>query len=235
VPVPEILLPRLANTAVLLGTALVVALAIAIPAGVLAASRAGGPLDAGIGILSFAGISMPPFWLAILLIILFAVELGWLPAGGMATVGDGSLADRLEHLALPVLTLVLVSAGGYVRYMRAAMIEELRQDYLLTALAKGLPRAAAIRRHALRNALLPVVTVAALDFGALFSGALVTETMFGWLGMGQLIYDSVLGNDYNLALVGLLFATLATIVGNLLADVAYLALDPRITFSGGGR
>jgi peptide/nickel transport system permease protein len=235
VPVPDILLPRLANTLLLLGTALVIALAIAIPAGVLAAARAGGPVDAGIGLLSFAGISMPPFWLAILLIILFAVQLGWLPAGGMSTVGGGGLADRLVHLALPTMTLVLVSAGGYVRYVRGAMIEELRQDYMLTALAKGLPRGTAIRRHALRNALLPVVTVAALDFGGLFSGALVTETMFGWLGMGKLIYDSVLGNDYNLALVGLLFATLATIVGNLLADGAYLVLDPRITFAGGDR
>ncbi len=232
-PVLEVLLPRLGNTLALLGAALVLALAIAIPVGVYAALRPYTPLDTAINLLCFAGISMPPFWLALLLILLFSVGLGWLPAGGMASPGGGAL-DRLEHMVLPVLTLTLLSVGGFTRYVRAAMLEQLRQDYVRTARAKGVALTAVVRRHVLRNGLLPVVTVVALELGTLFSGALITETMFGYLGMGKLIYDSILGNDFNLALVGLLFATLTTLAGNVLADIAYAGLDPRISFARAG-
>lgn len=150
-----------------------------------------------------------------------------LPAGGMAPVGGtGGLWERLPYLVMPVATLTLVSVGGYTRFVRAAVIEQLRQDYIRTARAKGVPERSVVWRHALRNALIPVVTIVALGFGTLFSGALVTETMFAYLGMGKLIYDSILGNDYNIALVGLLLATVMTLAGNLLADLGYAALDP---------
>jgi len=129
-----------------------------------------------------------------------------------------------------VLTLTLVNLGPHLRYMRAAMIETLGQDYIRTARAKGAGEARILLHHALRNALIPVVTVVALGFGSLFSGALVTETMFAYPGMGKLIYDSVLGNDFNLALAGLLFATLMTLLANLAADIAYAAADPRIVY-----
>jgi peptide/nickel transport system permease protein len=224
------LVPRLGNTAVLMGTSFVLALGIALPLGAWAARRPGGRLDAAINLLSFAGISVPPFWLALVLILVFAVSLGWLPAGGIATIGDGGVADRASHLALPAATLTIASIGTYLRYMRAGMIEALRQDYVRTARAKGASETRILWAHALRNALIPVITVVALSFGSLFSGALITETMFAYPGMGKLIYDAILGNDFNLALAGLLFATLLVLLSNLAADIAYAAADPRITY-----
>ncbi|MGE5147949.1 MAG: ABC transporter permease, partial [Candidatus Eiseniibacteriota bacterium] len=229
-PVLDVLPAYLGRTAILMGTSFVLSVAIAVPTGIWAAVRPYSRTDYVINLLSFAGISMPPFWLALLLIMLFAVGLGWLPAGGMETVGLNSLVDKILHLVLPVLALTLLSVAGVTRYVRAEMIGVLRQDYVRTARAKGVPEGSVVWRHALRNALIPVVTVLALDFGALFSGALITETVFAYPGMGKLIYDAILGNDFNLALVGLLFATLLTLVGNLLADLAYAKLDPRISY-----
>ncbi len=224
------LVPRLANTAVLMGVSFVLALAVALPLGAAAARRPGAALDTAANFLSFAGISIPPFWLALMLILVFAVALGWLPAGGIATIGDGGVVDRARHLVLPVTVLTLASIGGYLRYMRASMIDALRQDYIRTARAKGAGEARILWGHALRNALAPVITVVALSFGSLFSGALITETMFAYPGMGKLIYDAILGNDFNVALAGLLFATLLVLLSNLAADIAYAAADPRITY-----
>jgi peptide/nickel transport system permease protein len=229
-PVLEVLPAYLGRTAILMGASFVLSVAIAVPTGIWAATRPYSRADYVINLLSFAGISVPPFWLALLLIMLFAVGLGWLPAGGMQTVGLDSLADKASHLVLPVLALTLLSVAGVTRYVRAEMIGVLRQDYVRTARAKGVPERQVVWRHGLRNALIPVVTVLALDFGALFSGALITETVFAYPGMGKLIYDAILGNDFNMALIGLLFATLLTLVGNLLADLAYAKLDPRISY-----
>ncbi|MFQ5467592.1 MAG: ABC transporter permease [Kiloniellaceae bacterium] len=228
-PVMEILLPRLGNTVVLMGLAFALAFALALPAGVWAALRPRTATDAGINLIAFAGISVPPFWLAIVLIIVFAVTLGWLPAGGMAPSGTG-LGAQAKYLILPVATLTLATLGGTLRFVRAAVMEALRQDYVRTARAKGLSRAQVVTGHVLRNAMIPVTTILALNFGALFSGALITETMFAYLGMGKTIYDAILGNDFNLALIGLLLATLTTLVANLAADVCYAWLDPRISY-----
>lgn len=229
-PVLEVLLPALGNTALLLSASLILALLVALPLGVLASLRPGSLFDHFANLLAFAGISVPTFWLGLMLIVVFSVLLGLLPAGGIETVGDGSLIDRLRHMVLPVLTLGLASIGAYIRHMRAAMIDTLRQDYIRTARAKGLSRGRIVLHHALRNALIPVVTILALDIGTLFSGALITETVFAFPGMGKLIYDAVMGNDFNLALVGLLLATFMTLLGNILADLAYTRLDPRITY-----
>ena len=230
-PVLEVLPPRLANTCLLMGVSFVLALLIALPAGILAALRPRGLLDYGLNLFAFAGISMPSFWLALLLILLFSVELGWLPASGVQSVGVDSLGDRVAHLVLPVLTLTMLTAGSVLRFTRSAMLETLRQDYIRTARAKGLGPLGVVLGHALRNAMIPVVTVLALHFGALFSGALIVETMFAYLGMGKLIYDSIMGNDFNLALTGLLFATLLTLASNLAADLIYAWLDPRISYA----
>jgi peptide/nickel transport system permease protein len=154
--------------------------------------------------------------------------LGILPAGGMGILSENGFLDTLRFMALPVISLTIASIGGQTRYMRAAMIETLRHDYIRTARAKGLSNCRVVLNHALRNALIPVVTIIALDFGALFSGALITETIFAYPGMGRLIFDSIMGNDYNLALLALLFATALTLFGSILADIAYLHLDPRI-------
>ncbi len=229
-PVMAILLPRLGNTLLLMGTSFVIAFALALLLGILAARRAGSRLDSLINLLCFAGVSVPTFWLALVLILIFAATLGWLPASGVATTGGGDLADRARHLALPVTTLTLASFGGYTRYVRAAMRDALAQNHIRTARAKGASEARVVFRHALRGALIPVATILALSFGGLVSGALVTETMFAYPGMGKLIYDAVMGNDYNLALAALLLAAATTMMANLAADLAYGWLDPRVTY-----
>ena len=230
-PVLDVIGDRILNTGLLLGLSLILSLAIAIPIGIYAALHPYSATDYAVNLACFAGISVPPFWLALLFIILFAVVLGWLPAGGMATVGDGGFLDKIKHLILPVVTLTIASVGDFTRFMRASMLQTLRKDFIRTARAKGLSMARVVTAHALRNALLPLVTIVALSFGRLFSGALITETMFAWQGMGKMIYDAVLGNDYNLALIGLRFATALTLIGNLLADIGYVWLDPRISLS----
>ncbi|MDA0656137.1 MAG: ABC transporter permease [Proteobacteria bacterium] len=230
-PAIDILLPRMGNTALLMTVSLVLALAIAIPIGIYAALKPYTKLDYAINLLCFAGISIPSFWLALLVIILFAVSLAWFPAGGMETVGRGGILDRAWYMVLPVLVLTLHSAGGFTRYMRASMLQILRQDFIRTARAKGVSEQRIVLGHALRNSVMPVVTMVGLSFGGLFSGALITETMFSWLGMGKTIYDAILGNDFNLALVGLLFATGMTLLGNFLADASQVWLDPRVSFS----
>ena len=233
-PVMSVVWPRLLNTFELAGLALVLSIAIALPLGMWAAARPRSLADYLINLLSFAGISTPPFWLALLLISLFAVKLGWLPAGGMAELrpntGMGTaLYEKLRFAALPVLTLTLLQIGMYTRFMRGAMIEVLRQDYIRTARAKGVDAKGVMLHHAFANAVVPVLTVLGLSFGGLFSGALIIETMFAWPGMGKAIYNAILDNDYNLALVGLLIATFTTVVGNMLADVAQAAIDPRVS------
>ena len=229
-PTLEILVPRLINTTWLMAASLFLSLILAIPLGIYSALHPYSRSDYFINLLALGGISIPVFWLALMLIILFSVSLGWLPAGGMGSIGDGGLTDRISHMILPVVTLSIASIGSLTRYVRSAMMEVLRNEYIRTARAKGLSRYKIVYKHALRNAMIPVVTVLALSFGTLFSGALITETMFSYLGMGKLIYDSIIGNDYNLALVSLLFATGLVLTGNLLADLAYAWLDPRISY-----
>lgn len=228
-PVLDVVGARIGNTVLLLSISLVLSLLIAIPIGIYAALHPYSKTDYAVNLFCFAGISVPPFWLALLLIILFSVTLGWLPASGMETVGDGGFIDRLQHMILPVLALTLASIGGFTRFMRASMLQTLRNDFVRTAQAKGVGPYRLVVHHALRNALIPLVTIIALSFGNLFSGALITETMFSWLGMGKMIYDAIMGNDYNLALIGLLFATALTLIGNILADIGYVWLDPRVS------
>ncbi len=233
-PVWRVMPPFLVNTINLMGLSFILSVAIAIPAGVYAALHPHSRADHAINLLCFAGISIPVFWLALMLIIVFSVMLGALPASGISTVGQESVLDTAKHLVLPTLTLTIFSVGHYTRYMRAAMMETLRQDFIRTARAKGAGKARVVLRHALRNALIPVVTIIALSFGTLFSGALITETMFAYPGMGKMIFDAIMGNDFNLALIGLLFATLVTLAANLGADVAYAWLDPRISYRQAG-
>ena len=230
-PVIRTLAPPLGHTLALMLTGLAVALALALPFGVAAAMRNGRALDQGLNLAAFAAISLPTFWLSLLLILAFAVGLRWLPSSGVETPGLGGLLDRLRHLVLPAAALAAASFGHYLRYTRAAMIAALREDWVRTARAKGAswPRVAV--HHALRNAMVPVVTVLALDFGTLFSGVVVTESVFGYPGMGKLIYDAVLGSDYNLALAALMLATATTLAASILADLAYATLDPRVRFA----
>ena len=231
VPVIEVLGPALLQTCKLLITSFVLSVLLSFALGIIAALRPGGIIDGLIGLIAFAGISVPVFWLALMMILIFAVQLHWFPASGISNVGDGSLRDHLIHLVMPVTTLALATTGGFIRYVRASMIETLRADHVRTARAKGAGEARVVLVHAFRNALIPVVTVMALSFGTLFNGALLTETMFAQPGMGKMIYDSIQQNDFNLALTGLMFATAVTLLSNLIADLAYGWLDPRISLT----
>lgn len=231
-PVMDVMIPALIQTGKLVGLSFVVFSALALTLGVIAALAKGSNMDRVINLLAYAGISIPVFFLALMLIYLFAVRMGWFPASGMFTIGgDGSLSDSARYYVLPVLTLTAAFAGRFTRFTRASMVEVLRMDYIRTARAKGASKTRVVFKHALRNAMIPVVTVLALSFGALLGGALITETMFAQRGMGKLIFDAIMGNDFNLALMGLLFATTATLASNLVADIAYAWLDPRISLS----
>ena len=232
-PVLTVLWPRLLNTLLLAGLAFVISVAIALPLGMWAAAHPRSRADYLINLLCFGGISAPPFWLALLLITLFAVKLGWLPAGGMADIRAGTpwttaLVEQLRHLALPVLTLTLVQLGGYTRFMRGAMIEALRQDYVRTARAKGASERIVLWQHAFANALAPVLTILALSFGGLVSGALITETMFAWPGMGKLVIDSIFKLDRPVVVAYLMITVLMFIGINLLVDILYSLLEPRV-------
>ena len=228
-PTLEVLGPALVQTCKLLIASFVVSVILSFVLGIVAALRPGGWADSFISLFAFAGISVPVFWLALMMILVFAVNLHWFPAGGMANVGDGGFRDQFRHLVMPVTTLALANTGGFTRYVRASMIETLRMDHVRTARAKGagerrvvliprLPQRADPRGDGDRAQLRHAVPRARC----------LTETMFSQPGMGKMIYDSILGNDFNLALTGLLFATLITLLSNLLADLAYGWLDPRI-------
>lgn len=225
-PAHEVLGGALVNSLALLLPSTALSAAIGVALGILAARRPRGPLDYAVNALAFAGISMPSFWLGILLIILFAVTLGWLPAGGPPE--RPGLGPWLAHLALPGLTLTVLGLAAYARQTRAAMIDALRSLHIRTARAKGAPERRVVLVHALPNAAIPIIAVAGLDFATLVSGALVVETVFAWPGMGKLIYDAILGNDYNLALLALMLTAIVTLAANLAADLAQIAIDPRL-------
>ena len=229
-PVVEAMGPALLNTALLMAASLAVALVVALPLGIAASLRPGSLLDGAVNLIAFASVSLPVFWLGLMLIVVFAVELAWLPAGGVERIDGqgGGVVDRLTHLILPTAALALAGIGQYARHMRAAMIGEAGAEYIRTARAKGCAPVRVVLGHQLRNALLPITTIVALEIGGLFSGALITETVFAWPGMGRLIFDAVMGNDFNLALSGLLLATAMTLGGSILADIAYGRLDPRV-------
>lgn len=236
-PVTEILMPRLLNTFILGLCSIFVSFFIAIPLGVFASLKARSKLDYTINIMSFVGISAPSFWLGLILIIIFAVGLEWFPASGIETIGVSHASffdvamDRLKYLVLPVATLSLLTIASWVRYTRSSMIETLRMDYIRTARSKGLSEKRVIVFHALRNALLPVVTVVALSLPIIFSGAVITETVFAYQGVGILMFNSIMGNDFNVAMCCFLIICVSVLLMNLLADILYAFLDPRVSYS----
>ncbi|PKF50642.1 ABC transporter permease [Enterovibrio nigricans] len=232
-PVEDVLLPAVWNTVKLVGISTMISLAIAIPVGVFAAIKHRTWVDYIISFGAFMGFSTPAFWLALMLILVFSVTLGWLPAGGTGEAEGGGFWLAFKHLVLPVTSLTILSVASHSRFVRGAMLDVLRQDYIRTAEAKGASKVRVIFKHALRNAMIPLVTIIALDIGFLLSGALITETVFAWPGMGKLIFDAIMGNDYNLALLGLMVITFTALLGNFLADVAYAKLDPRIKLTKG--
>lgn len=207
---------------------------VAVPVGVYSAVRKGSLFDRISTVTVFTGFAVPPFWLALLLMILFGVMLGWLPISGISSLDHdslgvaGKLVDRARHLLLPVLLLGFTGLAGMSRYMRSNMLEVIRQEYVATARAKGLPERKVVFRHALRNALLPVITILGLSVPDLLGGSVIIETIFAIPGMGQLFYQGVMSRDYPLIMGILTIGAFLTLLGNLLADVGYALADPRI-------
>lgn len=235
IPVTDLIGEKLINTFILSMCSLGLALLIAIPLGVLSALKAGSKLDYGINFFAFAGISVPSFWLAIVLIIIFSVWMKIFPAGGTFTIGTDAtgfagLMDRAKYLVLPTLSLAYLQIGTFVRYTRSSMLEAMRNDYIRTAKAKGLSYREVVWKHGFRNALLPLITIVTLSLSGVFSGALITETVFAYQGVGKLVYDSIIGNDFNVAMVSFIISVTMVLFMNLLADILYGFADPRISF-----
>ena len=231
-PVLSEIWDRLPNTLYLTGISLIVALIIAIPAGIISATRQYSVFDHITTTLAYIGRSMPVFYSGLLLIIIFSIWLRWLPSGGMQTLGkEFSLIDSLRHLFLPVLSLSTLIAAKYVRFLRTSMLEVIHLDYIRTAAAKGVSERVIIYKHAFRNAAIPLVTVVAIDLPVLFAGALFTETIYSWPGMGRLFVDAATRFDYSVVMGIVAAIAFLVVVSNLLADVVYAILDPRITYS----
>jgi len=228
-PVSRNILDRLPNTLLLSVTALVISLGVALPVGIVSAVKQYSMFDNVSTVLSTAGISIPSFWFGLIAILLFSVKLRWLPSGGMYTLGqEKNVGDLLKHLLMPASILSILSVAGWNRYIRASMLEVIRQDYVRTARAKGLRQRVVIASHALRNALIPVATLLGLSLPGLVGGSLITETIFGWPGMGRLAFHAATKRDYPIIMGALVMSTVLVILGNLLADIAYGFLDPRI-------
>jgi len=231
-PVLETLLSRLPATLELAATALLLTVAVGVAVGVFSALRRGSILDHLATGATFFGLSVPIFWLALMLIITFSVAWHVLPAGGAYTLGaPASAGDRLAHLILPAIVLATANVAQIARYTRSSMLEVLSADYLRTARAKGLAPRVVTYRHALRNALIPVVTIIALGIPRLVGGAAVTESIFSWPGMGQLAVDSALQRDFPMIMGITLMVSGVVVVTNFLTDLSYLVIDPRVKLS----
>jgi peptide/nickel transport system permease protein len=234
--VVEILRETIPNTLVLTIWALLLDLILGVVIGVISAIRQYSWVDNTITVGALFIYSMPGFWLGLMLIILFSLKLGWLPASQMESVDAeymtafGRQVDRARHLILPVFVLGIASAASVARYMRGSLLEVIRQDYIRTARAKGLPERAVIFKHALLNAMIPIITLLGLYLPFLLSGAVVTETIFAWPGMGRLTIGAIFARDYPVVMAANLLAGIMVVGGNLLADVLYGIVDPRIRY-----
>lgn len=226
---------RLPNTVLLGGVAMAVALLVSIPSGILSAIKQYSLFDYIVTTVAFFGISVPSFWLALVLMQIFANQLGWLPAVGMHSVreqlsGWPAVVDVIEHLIMPAIVLAMPSMACWTRYMRSSLLEVIGQEYVRTARAKGLRERAVILRHVLKNALIPLITLLGLSLPVIVSGAFIIETIFGWPGMGRLGINAIMARDYPLIMGVTMMSSVLVALGNLLADTAYAWVDPRIRY-----
>jgi peptide/nickel transport system permease protein len=230
-PVTDVIADVLPNTLLLMGTGMLISLAAALVFGVLAARKQYGFFDNLTSFVSYFGLAMPVFWFGLMLQLLFAVYFGWLPSAGMYSAsGDGGVADLARHLILPAFTIAIGSIAGWSRYVRSSTIEALNQDFVRTARAKGVEEQRVLTGHVLRNALIPFVTVVGIDVPLYLTGAVLVETVFSWPGMGRLFYDALTVRDYPVLMGILMLGAVLIVLGNLIADVFYGVLDPRISY-----
>lgn len=231
-PVLHIIAGHIGPTLELMLTSTLLAMLLGAWIGILGAIKRYSLFDSLATVGAMIALSVPTFWFGLVIIYVFSVGLGWLPAGNRFTIGDGSFLNRLHHLIGPCIVLALVSTAVWSRYMRSSMLEVVNQDYVRTARAKGVPERRIVLTHALRNALLPMITITGLHVPTLLSGALVTETVFTWPGMGRLFLDSISYRDYPVVMGILMFTAVMVLLGSLIADLLYGLADPRIASSG---
>ncbi len=229
-PVTTVIWDVFPNTVILITAGLLLSLVVSLVFGVLAARRQYGFFDNVTSFVSYFGLAMSVFWFGLMLQLLFAVKLGWLPSANMYSVGESGLWDLLKHLALPAFTIAIGSIAGWSRYVRSSTLEVLGQDYVRTARAKGLQEQRVVWGHVLKNALIPFVTVVSIDIPLYLTGAVLTETVYAWPGMGRLFFDSLAVRDYPVLMGTLVLGAVLIVLGNLVADILYGLLDPRIKY-----
>lgn len=231
-PVSSMIAAHIGPTLLLMGVSLILGLIIAIPLGIISATKQYSVLDYTAVTGSFLGISIPNFFLALALIYIFSLKLGILPSSGMITLGgSGDALDVIRHMILPVIVLATTVAGSNIRYVRSSMLEVLGQDYLRTARAKGIRKFLVINKHAMRNALIPIITVIGMEIPMVFGGAVVIEQIFSWPGIGQLTMSSIMSRDYPTVMALNLMAAIIVIITNLLTDIIYAIVNPTIKYS----
>ena len=230
-PVVELIKERFPNTVQLSIASLVIALIIGIPAGVLSATKQNSIWDYLLSVLSLCGVSIPIFWLGIMVVLLFSVNLGWLPTLGMGSIQNG-IGDVISHMVLPALCLATIPAANFARTTRAAMLEVVGSDYVKALRARGVSEKKVIFKHALKNAFSSIVTVIGIQTASLLSGAIMTETIFSWPGLGKLIVEAVGNRDYALIQSCVLFIAIVYVFINLLVDVVYIMINPKVSFEG---
>ena len=219
---------KLPNTMGLMGAALVLSLLVSIPLGLLAGYKKNGIADNIVSGISYLGISLPTFWFGIMLVIVFSLKLRILPSSGMRTIGVTSFADVVKHAILPTIVLSVNNTATFVRYIRSNTIVQMEEEYVMTAISKGIPRFQILKNHVLKNCLLPIITMVGMNFGTLITGSFVVESVFGWPGIGTLLMDSINNRNYTMIMGITMLACVVLLIGNFLADVLYSFADPRI-------
>lgn len=229
-PIVSLIMDRFPNTLILAISALIIAFMVGVPAGIISASKQNSLLDYSVMLISLIGVSMPIFWLGVMLVLYFSVNLGWFPATGMGTLEDG-IIPYLKHLVLPSITLATIPMATFARITRSSMLEVISHDYIKTARSKGLSEFLVICKHAFKNALTPLLTVLGMQISMMLGGAVLTETIFSWPGMGRLIVDAIDKRDFVVVQGTVLFIAVLFVIVNLFVDVMYKVVNPRVNYS----
>lgn len=233
-PVTEQIMEKMGNTFILMGTSLIFSILVAIPLGIFLAVNKNSITSKVSSVFNYIGVSIPSFWIGMILISIFSVKLNIFPSGGMHTIGNDSIGDLVKHLVLPVITLGLYNTAIFTNYVEASVNEQLKKQYVITARVKGLSEKVILFKHVLKNSLTSLVTILGMSIQKLVTGAFVTEVVFSWPGMGRLMIDSIFSRDYTVIMAITMLSALFLILGNLVADILYLLIDPKIKSSKGG-
>lgn len=231
VPVSEMIMNRLPNTLLLMGVSTLLAVLIAVPFGIISAMRPYSIRDYTVTVGSFLGVATPSFWLGLMMILFFGLQLGWFPTGGVATLNAPfSIWDRLHHLVMPAFVLATADMAALTRYTRSSMLDVLHQDYIRTAKSKGFKETKVVLKHGLRNGLIPIITIFGLMLPSFIGGAAITEQVFSWPGIGRLFIESAFTRDYPVIMALTVITAIFVVIGNLVADILYAVFDPRIEY-----